>query len=1256
MTKTHKLLNVLFTISFLASGSHSLNAQQNKELLSSHLQAEQAKNNWLNSDITDYLISDQYTDAETGLTHAYIQQRHHNIIVFNAISVFLIKNNKVIYFKPGLIDHLAPKIKTDKQAITAEAAIGYALIHLGRTDLAPVNLIKKDENLNIYIFESPGISSSPIKVQLVYRAMNDGVFLSYDVSIEMKNEPHWYNVRVNALTGDYLDQNDFTANCNFDAPSEGHLEHYHTATTTTTTASTPPPPPIPAYNIFPFPIEAPTFGSRSLVTDPSDPGASPFGWHDVDGIAGNDFTITRGNNVYAYEDANNDNLPGFSPDTANLQFNYPYNIASAPLVNQNAAITNLFYVNNRIHDVIYHDGFTEAAGNFQQNNYGNGGLGNDKVLAEAFDGGGTNNANFSTPPDGSSGRMQMYLWSGTPQKDGSFDNGVIAHEYGHGVSNRLTGGPSQASCLGNAEQGGEGWSDWLALMMTIEPSDTGPGFLGQARGIGTYVLGQATTGAGIRRFRYSTNMSINPQTYADLATSSGPHQKGEIWCDAIWDMSCFLVNDLGFNSDPSVTTAGNNIAMRLVLEGMKLQPCSPGYIDGRDAILNADAVLYNNAHRCRIWEAFARRGMGYGASQGSSNSSTDQTVSFAMPYFCQPAVSPPVAAFTSNVTTIPCAGTVQFTDASVQAFNWNWNFGDQTTSTVQNPSHIFTSPGTYNVKLVVTNPLGSDSVTHTITVTSTYTATVTATPSSVVCGSPVQLNAAGSGSSNITYSVTSITYAPLSGTPINVPLNDDQMSTVKPIGFSFTFYGQTYTNFYICSNGFITFSSGQSPNVVYGEPIPSIATPNNFIALAWNDLYPQGVASAVSYFNTGVSPNQKLVVTYNTRHYGGVAYPFVVQAILSQGSNTIEIHTTTISDASPFDPDATTTQGVENAAGTAGVAVPGRNGTIFTASNDAYRFTPVVAYTYTWQPGNLAGQAQTVTPVATGTYTVNVADGSGCVAPFTTPLITVNPITATITGSTAFCAGSSTTLNAGSYASYNWSTGATTQTITVSTAGTFTVTVTNANGCTASAMVSTSVNNCASTLNLTAFLQGYYIGSSTMTAALYDLGLSTDPTATDTIEVNLWSAGSLGNSNPDHSYKTIIHSNGSAVVSLGAVNGNYYIAVKHRNAIETWSANPVTIASSTAYNFSNAQSTAYSDGINLPMKNMGGGVFAFYGGDVSHDGAIDSQDMQSVDNDAGVFSFGYNNSDCTGDGATDSQDMQIIDNNAQLFLFYARPY
>ena len=156
-----------------------------------------------------------------------------------------------------------------------------------------------------------------------------------------------------------------------------------------------------------------------------------------------------------------------------------------------------------------------------------GGNGNDFVFADAQDGNGTNNANFATP-DGSNPRMQMFIFSnaGSPayQPDSDFDNGVIAHEYGHGWSNRLTGGPAIVDCLQNAEQAGEGWSDYAALMTTTKWGDLSPNLASAniPRGIGTYVLGAATTGAGIRPFRYSYDKANinNTVTYAGVGNAS----------------------------------------------------------------------------------------------------------------------------------------------------------------------------------------------------------------------------------------------------------------------------------------------------------------------------------------------------------------------------------------------------------------------------------------------------------------------------------------------------------------------------------------------------------------------------------------------------------------------------------------------------------------------------------------------------------------------------------------------------------------
>ena len=196
-------------------------------------------------------------------------------------------------------------------------------------------------------------------------------------------------------------------------------------------------------------------GAHALRTDPwlaaaGTPNAITLKWNT--GAAATDYDYSRGNNVWAYEDRANNNTGSIAKSAAsstalpNLTFDFTpdYTVdptQNSPVPNQRFNITNLFYWNNIIHDVMYIYGFNEASANFQDDNLGRGGAGNDHVNAEAQDGSGTNNANFSTPGDGGSGRMQMYLWTGgSPFRDGDVDNGIIVHEFGHGISNRLTGG------------------------------------------------------------------------------------------------------------------------------------------------------------------------------------------------------------------------------------------------------------------------------------------------------------------------------------------------------------------------------------------------------------------------------------------------------------------------------------------------------------------------------------------------------------------------------------------------------------------------------------------------------------------------------------------------------------------------------------------------------------------------------------------------------------------------------------------------
>jgi uncharacterized repeat protein (TIGR01451 family) len=218
-------------------------------------------------------------------------------------------------------------------------------------------------------------------------------------------------------------------------------------------------------------------------------------------------------------------------------------------------------------------------------------------------------------------------------RDGSIDNSVISHEYGHGISTRLTGGPSNSSCLtpnaltGDAEEAwgmGEGWSDFFALVTTVQAGDTGA----KKRGIGTYSIKETVAGRGIRTYPYSTDMSVDPHTYDDILIEVVPHGVGSVWAVMLWDLYWAFSDAYGWDPDLYYGTGGNNMAIQLVMDGLKLQPCNPGFIDARDAILQADQIRNGGENQCLIWSVFARRGLGWDADGGDKNSRSDGVESF----------------------------------------------------------------------------------------------------------------------------------------------------------------------------------------------------------------------------------------------------------------------------------------------------------------------------------------------------------------------------------------------------------------------------------------------------------------------------------------------------------------------------------------------------------------------------------------------------------------------------------------------------
>jgi extracellular elastinolytic metalloproteinase len=285
--------------------------------------------------------------------------------------------------------------------------------------------------------------------------------------------------------------------------------------------------------------------------------------------------VTEGNNGFAQANYEGDTsyLNDYRPSSTGGNFNFGLDLKNTdPKTYSNASVTQLFYTANMYHDLLYVLGFNEAAGNFETNNNGLGGKGGDAVILNAQDGAGTNNADFATPVDGSAPRMLMFIWTySTPKRDCAFDAGVIIHEYTHGVSNRLTGGPANSACLNVLEAGGmgEGWGDFMAIAIHAKTTDT------RAK---NYPLGDwiYNDPAGIRDYLYSTSLTTNPLTYKSTNQLNEVHAIGTLWATVLYEVLWNLVDKYGITSarkpkfSGKVPTDGRFLTMKLVIDAMAL--------------------------------------------------------------------------------------------------------------------------------------------------------------------------------------------------------------------------------------------------------------------------------------------------------------------------------------------------------------------------------------------------------------------------------------------------------------------------------------------------------------------------------------------------------------------------------------------------------------------------------------------------------------------------------------------------------------
>jgi hypothetical protein len=770
------------------------------------------------------------------------------------------------------------RAKAHRIVLTAQDAVQRAAQNLGVT-VAPNNMALLDQAGDArqrHRFQVRQLAGETTAELVWLPASSDTVRLCWDVILKVRSRGEFFRVLVDVQTGEII-----LRRC---------LTNYLSNATYRVFTSDSPSPFSPGLTAPA--TDQPALITRSLLTLAAlETNASPAGW------IGETVNETRGNNVDAHLDRDDNDQPDLPrPQGSPFHtFDFPLDLTQAPTLFSDASVVQLFYWNNFMHDKLYELGFTEAAGNFQLDNFGRGGVGNDAVQADAQDGSGTDNANMFTLDDGVPPRMQMYLFSGPePDRDGDFDAEVVLHEYTHGLSTRRVGGGVGISAL-QTEGLGEGWSDFYALALLSESSDEPNGTYAMAAYLGFQFAGsQENYYYGIRRYPYSTDMTKNPLTFRDIdptqasshaAVPQNPslggqpadevHNQGEVWCVTLWEARANLIAKYGW-------TNGNRLILQLVTDGMNLCPPNPTFVEARDGIIQADQINNGGANRLELWSAFAKRGLGAGATSPSSATTTGLIEAFDFPddlnitprngFVASGPVGGPFdtlsRAFTlqntgSNAVTWMAGAAVNWLDLSTPAGALETGATASITISLDSPASTLTT-GIYSGVVRFTN------VTSGIVQSRAFTLRV-AQPDYFT---ELFQNGIGLDHSTFTFRPdgSPAFYAVCREAATNFPtdpaggnvviLEDDSFEQIVLTGTNrVSLYGHATNSLEIGSNGYLTLDGG---DIDYSESV-SDHFKRSRVAALFRDLYPPDTNATISWRQL----SNRLAVTYaNLPEYG----------------------------------------------------------------------------------------------------------------------------------------------------------------------------------------------------------------------------------------------------------------------------------------------------------------------------------------------------------------------------------------------------
>ncbi|KAF8886788.1 Fungalysin metallopeptidase-domain-containing protein [Infundibulicybe gibba] len=519
--------------------------------------------------------------SEGSSTFLYCRQSHKGVPFANAVANIALRNNKIVTFGDSFVWKDRMTIASSTPSLDVQSVISRAERILG-------GKFNGHATLEYFVVDYSTIH------------------LTHVVQIQNVDKGTWFEAYMDAHSGDLLHAIDFVARA--------------------------------SYKVVPI-WERGLRSGQATLEDPQDPFSSPLGWHDNGTTT---TTSTDGNNVIAFKKKVNvwEEAVTTPESRPGLVFNYTYVDTLDPeigKVNLDAARTNAFYVINTMHDIAYKYGFTEKSFNFQTNNFGGAGL--EKTVSKCkctttrtvvagifthhqMDNRQSANCRFCG--------FALYLLNhmvftrrglSRTRRDVAMENGIIIHEFTHGMIRRMVGGGS-ARCFDTKESRGlgEGFSDAMAEWVQQEPIPPGSSLPDYVFGYGLQT-GEDNPPAGLRTYPYSISETTNPLNYStmnDIFERAGDnvHEIGEIWANMLHNVYAALVGKRGFSknarTDPTIHN-GNVIFMHLFIDALSLLPCNPTFVHARNAWIQADRNRYEGAHRCLLWDAFASRGLGLGA-------------------------------------------------------------------------------------------------------------------------------------------------------------------------------------------------------------------------------------------------------------------------------------------------------------------------------------------------------------------------------------------------------------------------------------------------------------------------------------------------------------------------------------------------------------------------------------------------------------------------------------------------------------------